>query len=890
MLICQYCPILCDYPAEQHAEAFERFLKYKTRVPVRGAILLNEAMDAVILVKGWKKNANWSFPRGKINKEEPDLACAVREVYEETGYDLEAAGLVGDGEDIKSIEVTMREQSLKLFVFRDVPTDTHFEPRTRKEISKIQWYKLSELPTIKKNKQQQEEKGEALANNANKFYMVAPFLGHLKKWIAQQRKIDKSRTNHRATIQHNNEASAITDVEDQHAEDGAGSRGDIEKLLDAHRQRSHKMPKQAISDLPEVSQVVSPPAHIDIAHASDTLSKIDLLAILKGGNKKAQDPPPQTPTAQMIEEPVMPHSPPHHHLSRMPTLPSAPSLASLQRQVEKPEFMATGNPQTKALQPLTETARVVPQARHLKYTLDSASETAQPQVPALYNQARDSHKPNQAPQVGIQGPSIPPADNLPKPILSQQKSSLLDLFKKRTANEPIDIAVADLQPHAHHTDALPTTSSMAFVPPQVLSRSSTEKVSPPTTVTNQKANLLAMFKTPSAPQVTLPQETQNSLQLPPAPVELSAAASPGHSREPSTTEVETSQPGLNGYASNQKQPSPVISHASKGRSTEHSEISTSHRLKDGKPRVGATINGPLNIPQFDMIPKHHRDSHMPTHKKTTETETPTTITILPRPGSSHVPSINAPSAPTQKSSKPSTDAPHPPAVSVRSKQKPPSPKRILTPVKAVQPPTPNLEAQSTPTKPFHPQILKRPVALSREPSEMSPIQPLPSPKQALPDHRTSHHPASTKSDHKKSLLSLFTAPSPLVSPPSANTADTNLESSLASSVSPKSDHRETQASLHRQASSPSSKENKSISTTVEQPLDSLSGQASGGGGGLPTISTSGVKADGNAREGKLALKENNNENEEKPERRPSARETPNELKNLLLGKLANIKV
>ena len=139
MLICQYCPILCDYPAEQHAEAFERFLEYKTRVPVRGAIMLNDAMDAVVLVKGWKKNANWSFPRGKINKEEPDLTCAVREVYEETGYDLEAAGLVGDGENVKSIEVAMREQSLKLFVFRGVPMDTHFEPRTRKEISKIQW-------------------------------------------------------------------------------------------------------------------------------------------------------------------------------------------------------------------------------------------------------------------------------------------------------------------------------------------------------------------------------------------------------------------------------------------------------------------------------------------------------------------------------------------------------------------------------------------------------------------------------------------------------------------------------------------------------------------------------------------------------------------------------
>ena len=35
--------------------AFEQFMMYKKRVPVRGAIMLNEAMDAAVLVKGWKK-------------------------------------------------------------------------------------------------------------------------------------------------------------------------------------------------------------------------------------------------------------------------------------------------------------------------------------------------------------------------------------------------------------------------------------------------------------------------------------------------------------------------------------------------------------------------------------------------------------------------------------------------------------------------------------------------------------------------------------------------------------------------------------------------------------------------------------------------------------------
>ena len=97
--------------------------------------MLNEAMDEVVLVKGWKKGANWSFPRGKINKDEKDLDCAVREVYEETGFDIAAAGLAGDEDKAKFIEVTLREQNMRLYVFRGVPMDTHFEPRTRKEIS-----------------------------------------------------------------------------------------------------------------------------------------------------------------------------------------------------------------------------------------------------------------------------------------------------------------------------------------------------------------------------------------------------------------------------------------------------------------------------------------------------------------------------------------------------------------------------------------------------------------------------------------------------------------------------------------------------------------------------------------------------------------------------------
>jgi mRNA-decapping enzyme subunit 2 len=133
-LVFQHCPLLAQF-SEYHTAAYTEFLAYKTRVPVRGAIMLNEDMDQCVLVKGWKKAAKWSFPRGKINKDEKDLDCAIREVYEETGYDIKEAGLVPDEDKAKFIEMALREQHMRLYVFRGVPLDTHFAPRTRKEIS-----------------------------------------------------------------------------------------------------------------------------------------------------------------------------------------------------------------------------------------------------------------------------------------------------------------------------------------------------------------------------------------------------------------------------------------------------------------------------------------------------------------------------------------------------------------------------------------------------------------------------------------------------------------------------------------------------------------------------------------------------------------------------------
>ena len=92
------CPVLHRWSSDFEI-AFNNFMQYKTRVPVCGAIMLNDTWEKVrrlwlgstrqvltavpqcVLVKGWKSSAGWGFPKGKINQDEEPHKCAAREVH-----------------------------------------------------------------------------------------------------------------------------------------------------------------------------------------------------------------------------------------------------------------------------------------------------------------------------------------------------------------------------------------------------------------------------------------------------------------------------------------------------------------------------------------------------------------------------------------------------------------------------------------------------------------------------------------------------------------------------------------------------------------------------------------------------------------------------------------
>jgi 8-oxo-dGTP pyrophosphatase MutT (NUDIX family) len=163
----QHCPMLKKFQASVEAH-FVKFSQYKVCVPVCGAIILNPVLDKCLLVKGWSKNATWGFPKGKINKNETELACATREVQEEVGFNV--SNVINERDTITAtINNNDNEQTIKLYIIPGVSEDTYFETQTRKEISKISWFPVKDLPCS--------------GMPGRDFFLVRPFVKQLNEWI-----------------------------------------------------------------------------------------------------------------------------------------------------------------------------------------------------------------------------------------------------------------------------------------------------------------------------------------------------------------------------------------------------------------------------------------------------------------------------------------------------------------------------------------------------------------------------------------------------------------------------------------------------------------------------------------------------------------------------------
>ena len=155
-------------------EIYKKFTAYKFSVPTGGLIILNPTMDKCVMVKGYKSGSSWGFPKGKINKDEPEMECAVREVLEEVGVDF--TGLTSEEDSIVINRVVDRDTGLKqrsrLFIVPGISEQTHFATQTRKEISKIAWHPI----------------GGLVKEEGKKYFFVKPFVQPLLKWIKTRKR------------------------------------------------------------------------------------------------------------------------------------------------------------------------------------------------------------------------------------------------------------------------------------------------------------------------------------------------------------------------------------------------------------------------------------------------------------------------------------------------------------------------------------------------------------------------------------------------------------------------------------------------------------------------------------------------------------------------------
>ncbi|CAJ1070963.1 m7GpppN-mRNA hydrolase [Xyrichtys novacula] len=168
-----HCPFLLPH-GEDVQKVLEQWKEYKMGVPTYGAIILDESLENALLVQGYLAKSGWGFPKGKVNEDEAPHDCAVREVLEETGFDIKNRIC----KDVY-IEQKITDQLVRLYIIPGVSRDTKFNPKTRKEIRNIEWFPIDKLPCHRNDMTPKSKLGLA----PNRFFMAIPFIRPLRDWI-----------------------------------------------------------------------------------------------------------------------------------------------------------------------------------------------------------------------------------------------------------------------------------------------------------------------------------------------------------------------------------------------------------------------------------------------------------------------------------------------------------------------------------------------------------------------------------------------------------------------------------------------------------------------------------------------------------------------------------
>lgn len=609
---------------------------------------------------------------------------------------------------------------------------------------KIEWYKLTSLPGYSKKKQHANDES---VHNASRMYMVAPFIGPLKKWIAQQKQ-QRGNTDHfnpqpEAVHYPQDTQSAIqlsipvNPPEDIHQD-----------FVDATPQVHHPIQGQALSaaqgppldisaqlrGLLGVGQPHQPVAEMPSRDSSASKSA-NLLALLQNKPQIISQPGlvlPQTPIEQVATPIPTPTNPYHDKGYPQP-------FSSLGMPPGFPIRSSHSGPD------IHQSAQFSADSSQRKHVVSGWSGPADVNTNSTYatlngypsqnlhtgRMSQQMHPPQ--PSVFMdtdnkQFHSVPPASQLPVPGLSNHAQSLLNAFKTNPkpaspavpmpvgiqrsissqapilAEQPYSSQAAKAAPVAN---AAPPNRNEALL--NLLRSGPSQNLSPASGQAQPSQNALLNLFRPSqevALSLAAPSLSEQRLEPSEALLELPAASSPStHGLKTESVDKVV-----------EKRPRDRRNHA--GKSHVVANPSQTPRTPNSGP-VLTTNSSPLNDSESGTV----RRKPKPSRGQAAQTEKPAAFTILKRPVEAGAPSV-------------------PPSVVTAENTLPTFTMRESTPA-AEQP-------QENVTKPFQPQILRRPriddaASLSR-PTSNSGKEVVTPPAEAL------------KPDHKGLLLSLFSKP------------------------------------------------------------------------------------------------------------------------------------
>ena len=148
-------------------QVFKKWEEYKWQIPSHGAIILNKQCDKILLVR--PHFGHWGFPKGKIQEKESPEACAVREVFEETGLNI--------GKILRRtmfLQQKTPNYTSYLFMISGISKAEKVQPSCPEEICECKWFSLYTLPTDYEDE------------SCREFLKIIPFMKDILEWAKEE--------------------------------------------------------------------------------------------------------------------------------------------------------------------------------------------------------------------------------------------------------------------------------------------------------------------------------------------------------------------------------------------------------------------------------------------------------------------------------------------------------------------------------------------------------------------------------------------------------------------------------------------------------------------------------------------------------------------------------